>query len=336
MPSDENVSTKVTRWDNEANNDVTFNDIHAFINFRAKESYDEYHPSIGPCPSFEDRLLSWLNSTDNEKYQKIMFQFIPHIFYIGSEEFISLYIAALHEHIIPWIIDREGIDIASPDLNKIITRALKKVWFCPITDSMHIADFFHVNNIASNGNFRPDWFSLCKFGDHKIIREFMKEKGLEYLVLMEDFVGTGSQILGKGPSDIKHIEDGVIGFVGRFFKNIQTMILPLICCPKGDERLIDLEYKYNNVTFSPIITISTHMMVNSKTNSNIDSSEIFRDMSTILVDMQATYDWAYGPFGFLDTGSIIVMYSNCPNNTLPLIYQKRKNWSPLFPRSSRL
>lgn len=330
------VSNKVTRWDSEGGNDVNYNDIHAFINFRAKESYNEYHPSIGPYPAFEERLLGWLNSTDNEQYQKVMFQFIPHIFYIGSDEFVSLYISAMQEHIIPWIIDNEGIDITSQNLNQEIQRALKKVWFCPITDSMHIADFFHINNITSNGNFRPDWFSLCRFGSHEMICDFMKEKGLKYVVLMEDFVGTGSQILGKGPSDINHIEDGVIGFIGQFFKKTKTMILPLICCPRGNERLAELSKRYNNIKCSPIITIPADMTVNSDTHSNAESPEILRTLSTILTEMQPTYDWTDGPFGFLETGSLIVMYSNCPNNTLPFIYQRRKNWEPLFPRSSRL
>jgi hypothetical protein len=44
----------------------------------------------------------------------------------------------------------------------------------------------------------------------------------------------------------------------------------------------------------------------------------------------------YGPFGFADTGALVVMHSNCPDNTVPIIHHSSDTWDPLFPRSSRI
>jgi hypothetical protein len=43
-------------------------------------------------------------------------------------------------------------------------------------------------------------------------------------------------------------------------------------------------------------------------------------------------------FGFMETGSSFVSYSNCPNNTLPMVHHQpvTGGWKPLFPRSARV
>jgi len=41
------------------------------------------------------------------------------------------------------------------------------------------------------------------------------------------------------------------------------------------------------------------------------------------------------PFGFKGTGALVVMYSNCPNNSLPVLHNESEEWSALFPRIPR-
>ena len=40
-------------------------------------------------------------------------------------------------------------------------------------------------------------------------------------------------------------------------------------------------------------------------------------------------------FGFEETGAKVVMFSNCPNNTLPIFHAETSSWTPLFPRVNR-
>jgi hypothetical protein len=47
----------------------------------------------------------------------------------------------------------------------------------------------------------------------------------------------------------------------------------------------------------------------------------------------------YSPFGFppgRGTGALVVLYSNTPANTLPIIQHHSNTWAPLFPRSARV
>jgi hypothetical protein len=41
------------------------------------------------------------------------------------------------------------------------------------------------------------------------------------------------------------------------------------------------------------------------------------------------------PFGFKNGGLPIVLHSNCPNNTLPIVWEERGGWHPLFRRFER-
>jgi hypothetical protein len=39
------------------------------------------------------------------------------------------------------------------------------------------------------------------------------------------------------------------------------------------------------------------------------------------------------PRGFGDCGLVIVLYHQCPNNSLAVLHASSGNWEPLFPRS---
>ena len=44
----------------------------------------------------------------------------------------------------------------------------------------------------------------------------------------------------------------------------------------------------------------------------------------------------YGPFGWRRTGGLIVLHTNTPNNTIPLIHNNSRTWKPLFKRHKRI
>jgi hypothetical protein len=72
---------------------------------------------------------------------------------------------------------------------------LKKTWFCPITDSFKINEFVHINNINNSINYRPDWQSLVELGDTTKVANLILKNNIERIVLLEDFIATGSQAM---------------------------------------------------------------------------------------------------------------------------------------------
>ena len=63
---------------------------------------------------------------------------------------------------------------------------------------MRINAFYHLNNISGT-SYRPDWLSLAKFGDRKAIADFLAAGGIERIVLLEDFVGSGDFVGRSSP-----------------------------------------------------------------------------------------------------------------------------------------
>ena len=110
-------------------------------------------------------------------------------FFAGPEEIYELYRCAYQETK-KWIMELASIDPFGT--NGKINRELKKVWFCALTDSLRINSFLHV--VGSKGKrYRPDWLSLSEFGNGQKIRTYIRNEKIEYLVLLEDFVGSGKQ-----------------------------------------------------------------------------------------------------------------------------------------------
>jgi hypothetical protein len=186
---------------------------------------------------------------------------------------------------------------------------------------MRIPDFLHVNNIVGQ-DLRPDWRSLSNFAaSTDTIKTYMAQNKIEYLVLLEDFVGSGAQMTGP------------VRFAANLNSDQPVLVLPLIVCPKGAQEGINLEKEFPNIVFRPIFTLSSEMLIQPSSHSM--EPEIHKLIRDICIRLKDQVQYKYGPFGFGDTGAIFVMYTNCPDNTLALIHHKSQDWKPLFPRSSR-
>lgn len=307
------------------------------LEFLAHYLFASYEPAINPnYPEFLDRLNNWLENTDDKNYQRALFQLVPHLIYIGYNEFNNLYRTALNSNVAKWLIDKENIQLNDLDAHVKIVSALKQTWFCPFTDSMRINAFYHINNIHSGFDFRPDWRSLKKFGDETKISNYISSNGIKYLVLLEDFVGTGSQI-SKAAIYAKNF-------------GVPVLVLPLIVCPLGVQTGEAIQAAHSSVSFSFVVKLPDNTFIGQNPSSseatlNERTRDLYDKIRTLVISLHETVCgekiWPhsskpYGPFGFGETGGTIVMYSNCPDNTLPIIHHKYDTWRPLFPRSTRV
>lgn len=328
----EPINDKVDLWSRGDISEppIGFENISSFIDFLATYLFYYYEPANNPNhPEFYDRLNAWLNNTDNEEYQKTLFRLVPHLFYIGRDEFDSLYRTAFNFNFAKWLIDVENIQLDDDEAHNKLQDAIKVTWFCPITDSMRINAFYHINQIHNGFDYRPDWCSLYKFGSDKKIIEYINEIGIKYLVLVEDFVGSGSQI------------EEAVRFAASLENNIPILLMPLITCPKGKNTL-DILAQLPNVSSSPVICIPDDTFITDvPVNEERDLFSYVRDMIIDLHFQVCGYTaWPhpkpYSPFGYCDTGGLVVMYSNCPDNSLPIIHHNHDTWKPLFPRLTRV
>jgi len=321
------IQNKLIRWDRDNTEGINYNDLHAFILFRERHSYSEYMPTKKIGYGFSKRLTDWINNFSDDIWQKELFNFIPNIIFIGEKEFQSLYRSAYRELIYNWIILKENINVLSDDIQSQLSHHLDKTWFCPATDSLKIADFCHINNIEGN-EYRPDWRSLAKLANEnqQEIYNHIKNRKIKNIVILEDFVGSGRQFLGNSE------RPGILSFIQKLKIDCDILLVPLLLCPKGQTSIQFTinELKMNEkIKLSPVMALPNELFVTSED----------RQYSPRIFDLiQQAYKvglFSMHRHGFNDTGALIVMNSNCPNNSIPLIHEPTPTWKPLFQRSSR-
>ena len=327
------IAEKVQRWALQEQGDLDFNAIHAEIEYLISHRFDQYVPTTGPAPDFRARLAAWLNNEGvSDEDQKIMFRIVPNTFFLGREEFVALQRAALLGPVYRWLVDEAGIAFTDANRDNELDTAVTETWFCPITDSAHISDFYHVNNLTGVEH-RVEWRAMAKLagGDSTLLLRYMTSTGLRRVVLVEDVVGSGSQM------------NDLIPLLSNLPPNIKVLLVPLVVCPVGAEAGRTIQRNLPNVQFAHVLELPQHSFVAETPDPN--EPQFFGSIRDLIKRLYLLVSGGvpehpaalpYGPFGWRRTGALIVTYSNAPDNTIPLIQHHSVTWDPLFPRSSRV
>ena len=330
-----NVEDWVNKWA-IADNDDIYRNIIAQVNFYAKELFHDYQPTQHQNNNFLVRLENWLLNVADESDKKTLFKLLPHLFYIGSKEFTALYRVAYNEIIASWLIDTDRINFNDFNLaNMTLNKAIRECWICPITDSFNVNLFFHINNIPNNGwnEWRPQWYTIARSADGGLLwhsyYNYIFQRNIKKIVLLEDFVGSGSQI------------GSAIEFVMEKKLDIDVLLISLVNCPKGVERFNTLASKYDRLVYKAVIELSDNSFVKDTphVNENPFFNEVRELIKRVYLDTSGGIPIGnskpYSPFGYKNTGGLVVMNSNTPDNSLPSIHYTSDTWKPIFPRHSR-
>ncbi|MGD1015380.1 MAG: hypothetical protein ABR863_02915 [Roseiarcus sp.] len=295
-------------------------ELMAQIDWLGRKLYQDYEPSA--YESFDERFGKWVVNVAAQEDRRSLFDLLDHVFFVGRREFEALCRAAYNRHVIRWLIDLDNAPIADPGLDQTVATAVAGTWFCPITDSMRINAFLKVNHLEGQSH-RPDWRSLACFADIEKVLDFMRRNQLNRIVLLEDFVGSGTQM------------QAAVRFASEVSAEIPILVSPLICCPKGVEMGEALSANYANVTFAPVLTINDKLCL--KDQARAGEPPVFASIRELTSRVRERFDNRNRaePFGFKGTGALVVMYSNCPNNSLAVLHNESKTWTALFPRIPR-
>ncbi len=344
-----NVAELAAAWDQSGHPTVgggTFNELHKRLCSLEHTHFAQYLPTFGAdYPDFQRRLELWLDSADDEDDQRLLLEFAPEITFFTREDFAKLYQAALAGPIIRWVIGQQGGMLSDPAALDFASEAIQNTtWYCPMSDSMAIADFHHSNHLGGI-NLRPDWRSLVQFSERDRITTFMNKEydpPLERIVVLEDFIGAGWQLAEKlrkettPGGDVLH---NVVSFAGSLAP-VSFLFVPLVICPEGAMELRRLTALYPNVSCEPVLELGKAEFINP--DSTPEPGSIFERILDLVARTYGKVDGAggdnplYGAYGSGNTGARVVMYSNTPANTLPIVQHRSDTWTPLFPRSARI
>lgn len=321
------IEKKVNKW--ELDGDIKVRDTNLKILHLNERLFKDYE--VCPPADFIVRLNKWIENVEEDNDQKLLFELVPNIFFIGREELKALYIEAYINNYAKWLIDLANIDFLTLDWENIINTSEPGTWFCPITDSFNVNMFFHINDIPTRSDIRPDWRALITLGDFDAINQYILSHKIKRIVLLEDFVGCGDQT------------SKTLAQTAEKFKNLHILFIPLIICPKGKENLEKIQNSFSNFRLSPVLTLNVNWFIQEQEIKN--SLELFKEISKLSKKVHSkvcgtnTIDdeiEPYGPLGWKNTGGLIVMHTNTPNNTLPLIHNQSISWEPLFKRHKRI
>jgi len=286
--------------------------------------FSEYAPAR-ELPSFDHRLQEWLNGPGDEPDRRRLFSLLGHLYFIGQKELDVLYRKAFRADVMWWLTPSE-VHIDDASFPAALTEALDQTWFCPITDSMNIAHFHHINGIRER-DLRPEWRALAKLGDRDRVAAHMGAQGFRRLVLLEDFVGTGNQ----AKSTIEWTLDN--------FPDLPLLVCPLVICRAGLDALRGQVRQRPDSEIRPGVVVPDRCAIGPPAQpSEPDDFPELRDLLmrlVTLVDAPGSSDEERA-FGYGSIGALTVLFTNCPNNAPPVLHHSDSpTWNSLFPRVIR-
>ncbi|NVM55659.1 MAG: hypothetical protein HWN66_18310 [Candidatus Helarchaeota archaeon] len=171
------------------------------------------------------------------------------------------------------------------------------------------------------------------------------------IILIDQLSGSGTTAIRK---EIKK-ESGDefwTGKIPRFFKiwngfikdkkiYYSPYILSYVSKKNISERIpkwIEDESIDNDVKYVSTCNIPISPCISNKTNTDIDETnpvaKLCKKYYKYFIEDEHTKKVGGIPYGYGRAGLTLILQSNCPNSTLPILWHSYKNWYPLFPRVS--
>jgi hypothetical protein len=354
----EELRVKVRAWDSHIDPnldehdprrqiaDARYSYILNQLEHHAVREWKVYLPAEHPDSnaSYLDRLAQWIGNAATEDDQKLLLEYASYISFFSHEDFMSLYTTAFNREIMRWVAQQvgcrlEGIGLKQFD-EEVRWHVHHQTWFCPVTDSMDINEFFKVNHLTGVGH-RPCFSILQHLAEDsgpknpvlaQNVNHYMQfprgvhstHPPLERLVLLEDIVGSGSQCINAVRWAVQNIGKPIL-------------FVPLILCPNGVEQLRTEERNSNGLlTVRPIVKLDRSDLLGPE-RQNISGWRIADQIEDFATRSSQGALAGLDPFGYRSTGCSLATFTNTPDNTLPIVHHKpdNGNWDPLFPRVFR-
>lgn len=344
MSAHTHLSDFVKQWSLEGrlpigatpDSDESFEDILRQIVFMDGQAYSRFVPSLYSThsPAFEDRMVKWLQNPDLTDSDKVaLFQFILRLAYFSFDDYISLYKMAYSSPISRWVWEQASLSMDTPNFSeRLETERSRHTWYASITDSLIISEFYHANSIAGI-KCRPNFLTLSELGDSSRIKPYMQCRALKRIVLLEDFVGSGQQ------------SEGIINWA-LANTDVPILFCPMLICPDGIRRLLALAASSGGrLKMDPVIRLGDSAFLSSHDRTDPVMNYVSDLAERIHSNVAGSCPSGSPPYsshgyhlpGDTHTGATIVMFSNSPDNTMPLVHfhSPKSVWEPVFPRVSR-
>ena len=347
----EELHAKVREWDQQHTGAaIASSHYEAILNqlyYHAAKEWRVYLPAEHPDSNsnYMERLAAWIGNLADETDQKLLLEYALYISFFSHDDFAALYRTALDREITRWVVTQVGASLepcGGQVLHLLVHQQIhQQTWFCPITDSMDINEFYKVNHLTGVSH-RPGFATLQMLAERAAVPDpalasnvihYMANPSLdptnrlpqlERLVLLEDVVGSGSQCLAAVRWAVANLGKPVL-------------FVPLILCPNGVEALRAEEQQSNGrLSVRPVIELRRCDLLGPERQGH-QGWPIAEEVEDLANRCALRASVGMEVFGYKNTGCSLATFSNTPDNTLPIIHNKPQtgSWEPLFPRVYR-
>lgn len=272
----------------------------------------------------EDQVRKWLNQFGDNKKQRLMFKILQDVkFYTNAN--IRAKMKEAHDIVkrgLVWRIKgrkREDIFVSYLDEAGKQGPSMAKIY----------AD--------ENGIYYENVIEKSKITS--VLKRKAEELPAFALVFIDDFIGTGDsaceyfkELVSEHGEILKRLSNEPGEMEGT--KKLQIFFIAICGFQKAQDKI---EKVLNELEFSVKIHICDPLSEEDKVFS--EKSKIFTSESERNEAKEIAYEYGSNlvkkaPLGYGDCQVAIVFEHNCPNNSLPILWAKSKDFTPLFQRNS--
>lgn len=314
-----------------------------FLSQRKYNRYDQYLPG----ETFQNRLILWLENFSKED-RFIAMEIVKNLVYYDIHELRSLSLRAFHLSL--KIIENEIIFKRQRLLrvylnNKKVEleRNLERTLYIAIADDV-MFDFFRRQAQKRFSVLHKDNFiEYYKLHDHYQNHDVNYLKDYDRIFFVDQLCASGMTLIRQN----EHGNwKGKVNGIYHIWKNVDTKnlyYLPYIMsivAKTNITRKISLWRKHNkiknNISICPTHLLPISDCLSSGRKEKIDSNKPVSKLCEKYYDQDIVHKHtSIGGscmYGFGEAGLILILNTNCPNNTIPLIWNRNNDWIPLFPR----
>lgn len=318
----------LAKWCQDTNLDhLGLQELKRDIEFLEHVLYNDYHPtSAGRHLDFGGRLSAWIGNLDDETDQQTLLTIFRYLLFISRDNFEAAHRTAFSKNVIQWLFELNRPNIFNGTAENVLRECLRRTKYTEITGSFRLEEFIRINDL--NDNLRYTWLQHVVDWDRNNFRlnhlNFGSAEPKQYLVMFEDFVGSGSQM-----SEVLDL--------AVLIPDVEILLCPLFICPTGHILAEQYAADYAHLTYSPLLELASDYLISPVTIINEPTEFVaIRELINRVQPRVAGGRQDFGPFGFGEIGALVVKHDNCPDNTIPAIHKLTpEEWNPLFYRVSR-
>lgn len=275
-----------------------------------------------------DQYSKWLsNFKEGEERLNAMFLLSKFMYFDNEtirELMIRIYEDLYKRPIIYGIREQNGLTREKSIIENAFKEALSKTRFLsignPSESSAHLLYFFRQENFLSRELFISphELFTHVKDGDD--IRAELRTEGVERIVLLDDFCGSGKQATTFHDQFVKYIKEKAPHIIISYYA--------LFAIEDGLNIVQKLSFDQAEAVF---VLDESYKCFSEASRFFIDDDV---DLKKPCKEMSERYGKkiSSNPLGYKDCQMLIGFHHNTPNNTLPIFWQERNGWNPMFKR----